>query len=212
MRTSIAQLTYNYIRSHPSIADCLERGLINYSALAREIDTDQGVESTDAVIVACRRYVARKRSKTLQQREKRIKNLLARSKIQVRKNMAVLTIKKTPKTWESLPQLAKEVKRENGDLYVVEGEDVFTVVISSEVIPAAKSIFDRRIISVVKEAAQLSLVFGEQIKTVSGVVAAVYRLLANNDINIREEWSCWTDLVVIIDEADVDKALEALQE
>ena len=210
MRTSIAQLTYSYIRNHPSIADCLERGLINYSALAREIDTDQGVESTDAVIVACRRYVAQKRSKGQQQREKRIKTLLSRSKIQVRENMAVLSIKKTPKTWESLPLLAKEVKRENGDLYVVEGEDVFTIVISSEVIPAAKSIFDRRVLSVTREVAQLSLVFGEQIKTVSGVVASVYRLLASNDINIREEWSCWTDLVVIIDEADVEKALEAL--
>lgn len=210
MRTSIAQLTYNYIRSHPSIADCLQRGLINYSALAREIDTDQGVDSMDAVIVACRRYVARKRSKGQQQKERRIRNLLSRAKIQVRQSMAVLTIKKTPKTWESLSSLAKEVKRENGDLYVVEGEEVFTVVISSDLISTARSIFERRIISVVKGVAQLSLVFGEQIKTVSGVVAAVYRLLASNDINIREEWSCWTDLVVIVDESDVDKALELL--
>lgn len=54
------------------------------------------------------------------------------------------------------------------------------------------------------------MIFDESLETVSGVVASVYRLFAMNDINIREEMSCWTDIMIIIDEQDIGKAMQVL--
>jgi aspartokinase len=56
----------------------------------------------------------------------------------------------------------------------------------------------------------ITMIFDETLETVSGVISNIYRLFAENDINIREEMSCWTDVMVVIDEKDMPRAMQAL--
>ena len=58
--------------------------------------------------------------------------------------------------------------------------------------------------------AQITLIFDERIETTPGVVSFVYSLLASNAVNIREEMSCWTDLLLLLDERDAARAMEVL--
>jgi aspartokinase len=54
------------------------------------------------------------------------------------------------------------------------------------------------------------MVFDERIETTPGVVSFIYGLLSDNGINVQEEMSCWTDLMIIIDEKNAAKAMRVL--
>jgi hypothetical protein len=51
-KESLAEKTRVYIDTHPSIKDCVAKGLINYSSLARMIMKDIGVDNEEAVMIA----------------------------------------------------------------------------------------------------------------------------------------------------------------
>ena len=49
-----------------------------------------------------------------------------------------------------------------------------------------------------------------KIETTSGVVNYIYGLLADKGVNVLEEMSCWTDLMIILEEKDLSKAMAVL--
>ena len=55
-KESLAEKTGIYIDSHPSVKDCVSRGLINYSSLARMIMKDLDLDNEEAVMIACRTF------------------------------------------------------------------------------------------------------------------------------------------------------------
>ena len=204
---NVTRLTQHYIREHPSVADCLDRGLINYSALAREICGTLNVEAFDAVLIACRRYHARHKQQSAHERS--VTTLIKNAKVRVRNKIAVAIIDKE-KMLEKALGVQKLVRKERGDFNLIEGEDVFVIVTNVEYLPVMRDVFGSAVIKVAKELVQITMVFNEKIETTSGVVSHIYRLFAENDINIREEMSCWTDVMVIIDEKDLAKAMQVL--
>ena len=58
-KESLAEKTRIYIDAHPSVKDCVSRGLINYSSLARMIMKDLELDNEEAVMIACRRYASK---------------------------------------------------------------------------------------------------------------------------------------------------------
>ena len=58
MEKNTTEMTNEYINEHPHIKNCLKRGLINYSALARYIAKELDIEkksSKEAILIASRR-------------------------------------------------------------------------------------------------------------------------------------------------------------
>jgi aspartokinase len=204
---SVSRITHKYIREHPSVQDCLERGLINYSALAREICDSTEASSFDAVLVACRRYYQKKRSHV--SREKRIVSLIKKSKVRVRNKIAVATIEKSKGIDKAL-EVQNTVKKENGDFNLIEGEDVFTIITNVEYLPEIKKLFSTGVVKSSTGLAQITMLFGENLEMTPGVLSFIYRMFAEYDINIREEMSCWKDVMVVIDEKDVAKVIQML--
>ena len=89
---TITELTKKYIDSHPSIRDCLTTGLINYSALARQIRDDLNISSKstmEAVLIAARRY-AERAGNGEKLNEKKIREILKGCNVEVRKLTALL--------------------------------------------------------------------------------------------------------------------------
>ena len=204
---SVSRVAQKYIREHPSVSDCLDRGLINYSALAREICKEQSIDAFDAVLIACRRL--RAQNKVRQHHEKKILQLLRGAKVRVKNKIIVIIVDKSANLEKALA-FQKFVRTERGDFNLIEGEHAFTFVTNSDYLPRAKELFEGKIRKVSKDLVQISMLFDENIESVSGVVASIYRLFAENDINIREEMSCWTEVMMIIDEGDMSKAMQAL--
>lgn len=212
MTLSMSRVTQRYIREHPSIADCLERGLINYSALAREICASEQLEGAfDAVLVACRRLRAKHRERSRVQHERKIVSLIRRAKVRVHNKIAVVIVEKPPSLDRAL-QLQKTIREERGDFNLIEGEEVLTLVTNVDYLPRIREMFGSRIKKTTRGLVQITMLFDESLETVSGVVAYVYRLFAEHDINIREEMSCWTDIMVVIDERDIGKAMQVMGE
>ncbi len=204
---SVSRITHKYIREHPSVQDCLERGLINYSALAREICKTTDSESFDAVLVACRRYYQKKKSHV--SREQKIIALMKKSKVRVRNKIAVATIEKG-KGLDKALEIQNFVKKEKGDFNLIEGEDVITMITNVEYIPIIKKTFGMGIIKTSTGLAQITLVFGDNLEMTPGVLSFIYRMFSEYDVNIREEMSCWKDVMVVVDEKDVAKVMQML--
>ena len=207
---SISRVTQRYIREHPSIADCLERGLINYSALAREICEVEKLDGAfDAVLVACRRMHAKQQERSRVQHEKKILGLVKRSKVRIRNKIAVVIIDRPQSLYRAL-ELQKSIRDDRGDFNLIEGEEVITVITNVDYLNKLRDLFGAKIRKMSRGLVQITMIFDESLETVSGVVAYVYRLFAEHDINIREEMSCWTDIMVVIDERDMPKAMQVI--
>ncbi len=204
---NVSRLTHKYIREHPSIADCIDRGLINYSALAREICNSQKIEAFDAVLIACRRYYAKHRTRATH--EKKIFALLRSAKVRVRNKIVVLIVDKG-RTLEKVINLQKLIRGQRGDFNVIEGEDTLTIITNTDFLTEAREAFQGQVRKISKQLIQITMIFDESVETTSGIVANVYRLFAQSNINIREEMSCWTDIIIIIDEVDMPKAMQVL--
>jgi hypothetical protein len=204
---NITRLTQHYIREHPSVADCLDRGLVNYSALAREICQELSVNAFDAVLIACRRYHARHKQQNMH--EKNITSLLKNAKVRVRNRIAVAIVEKE-KMLERALGIQKLVRKQRGDFNLIEGEEVFTIVTNVEYLPVIRDTFGPKVLKITRDLVQITMVFHEKIEAISGVVSHIYRLFAESNINIREEMSCWTDVMVVIDDKDLAKAMQVL--
>ena len=204
---SISRLTHKYIREHPSVQDCLERGLINYSALAREICSGSDDTSFDAVLVACRRYFQKKKNHA--SREQRIINLIKRAKVRVRNKIAVASVDKLRGLDKAL-EIQTLVKKEKGDFNLVEGEDAITFITNIEYLQLIKKTYGSSVLKTSTGLAQISMIFGDNLDMTPGVLAFLYRIFSENDINIREEMSCWKDVMVVVEEKDVSKVMQML--
>lgn len=204
---TISAQAHRYIRERPSVAECLEQGLINHSALARQICAEINLDAFDAVLVACRRY----RSRVSQRRalDRKIQGLMRKAKVRTRNRMAVIIIEKS-RTMDKALAFQKLVREEKGDFHLIEGEDAITIVTNADYLAKAREFFEGRILRINKEVALLSMIFDESVENIPGVVATVYRLLAHHGVNIRQEWSCWTDLLMVIDDKDVARVVQAL--
>lgn len=204
---NLSRIASKYIREHPSVSDCLSRGLINYSALAREICEAEGLRSFDAVLVACRRHYAR--SKVAAAHEKKILSLIQQAKVRVRNKIAVAIVEKS-RSYEKTFGLQDLVRAQRGDFNLIEGEDTFIVVTNSNFVADIKEFFGARVKKITSNLVQITMLFDKKLETTAGVVAHLYRLFAENNINILEEMSCWTDVMIIIDEKDLPRAMDVL--
>lgn len=204
---SISKLTKKYIEEHPSVKECVLNDLINYSALARMICQEYKIKKFDAVLIACRRYFWN--NKASSSHEKEITLLLKNAKLHV-KNKIIVAILERPRDMEIVYLMQKKIRKEKGDLNIIEGEDVLTIITNSKYKELINSEFKSRIIKINQSLVQVTLIFDEKIETTSGVVSHIYSLLSENGINIMEEMSCWTDLMIILEEKDMARAMDIL--
>jgi hypothetical protein len=204
---NITKQTEKYISEHPSIKGCLKKDLINYSELSRQICSELKIDKFDAVLIACRRYFWKIKGEGGHDRS--IINLIKESKIVVRNKIIVAIIEK-PRDMESLYIFQKKVKKEKGDLNIIQGEETVTIITNQSFTNLINETFKSKIIKITQNLVQITMIFDQRIETTSGVVAFVYSLLADNGINVLEEMSCWTDLMIVIDENDLAKSMKVL--
>ena len=205
---NVAQITKKYIREHSSILDCLNDDLINYSALARKICAENKLQAFDAVLMACRRFPQELGRQKRQ--DKDIENLIKRAKTIIRNKMIVATVNKS-NAFQKAVYLQQLIRKEKGDFWLIEGEETLTIITNSEHLGAVQETFGGDLKDVCKHLAQITMVFPKQLMTTVGACAYIFRKFAEHGINIREAMSCWTDMMLVVDELDMVRAMELLQ-
>jgi hypothetical protein len=200
---NITKETEAYVMGRPSLRDCLVAGLVNYSAVSRQLlaDLNWGKKvQLDAVIVALRRL--REKLAKDEPLQKRILSLLRKSRLEVRNKIVVATVDKSL-YYDYLLQLSRKVKKASQRIHIIEGTDAVTIVTDEAFLVDIEKLFGKEIIAIRRDLVQITLRSPETIEELPGVFSYLVSLFAQHGVNIVESMSCWTDTMFVIAEEDV---------
>jgi aspartokinase len=186
---TVAQNVRGYLKNKPYLLEALEKGIVNLSELSRQIQRELKTDDTSAIKAALRRY-SEDLQKHKQKREEKVLQLLKRS------NMAVYDRK-------SVIITGKELSSQTGMKVDLLGKFVYLL---------DRSELPERITTLVKHDNCTMIVVHspEELEATPGVVAFLATLLAEQNVNIIEFISCWTETIIVVKKKDSLKAYEVL--
>ncbi|MEJ5328029.1 MAG: ACT domain-containing protein [Candidatus Bathyarchaeia archaeon] len=185
----IAKTVRSHLQNKPYLLEALEKGIVNLSELARQIQKELKIDNTSAIKAALRRF-AEDLQKHKQKREEKVLQVLKRSGIAVYDRKAVMIT-------------SKELNTKNGMKVDLLGKYVYLL---------DRSDMPERINALVKHDNCTMIVIHspEELEATPGVVAFLTTLLAEQNVNIIEFISCWTETIIVVEKKDSLKAYEVL--
>jgi hypothetical protein len=208
---SITKTVEKYLQEHPTIKDCLKKGLINYSALARIVakDTDLDIKKNfDALLIASRR--AHSKIKLERSSSDKILAVLKQSRIEIKNKIVVFVLEKSAPD-RMLIDIEAKIKAKEEVFHLVEGASAITLITVEDFGKEIKRVFKNYILEETSELVEVVLKSPPAIEETAGIMGHLYSLLGENGINIVETMSCWTDTLFVIHEKDLGKAMELLK-
>jgi len=181
-----------YIKRKPCLQEALEKGVINYSALARLLSRE-GAGSFDAVKAALRR-IGRNLAAERKMSGRKVLEVLRGSRLEVRNRVMVVTTRE---------------KMDVDAIASAKGSSGFTYIVDQSF---SNSLGRNHVIKIRKNLAVISITSPEKVEETPGVVSYLLSTLAAEDINVVEFFSCYRDTVLVFDEGDVAKAFDVLSE
>ena len=169
-KLSFTRIARRYLTEHASVRDCLLRGLINYSALAREIADLYQVENVDALQIACRRFRSQ-REDSQGSSEAIVRKLVREAKIRVRNKIAVVTIAK-PDDLEQIYSFQTTVRRARGDFNLIEADEAMTIVVSQDWVNEITKRFSSKVKKTSSGLVQIAMIFDRRIEITPGDAGA----------------------------------------
>jgi aspartokinase len=186
---TIAQNVRSHLQNKPYLLEALEKGIVNLSELARQIQEELKIGNTSAVKAALRRF-SEELQKHKQKREEKVLQVLKRSAIAVydRKAVTITTKDINTKTGMKVDLLDKYI-------YLLDRADL-----------------PKRFNALVKHDNCTMIVMHspEELEATPGVVAFLTTLLAEQNVNMIEFISCWTETIIVVEKKDSLKAYEVL--
>ena len=186
---TIAKNVRDHLKNKPYLLEALEKGIVNLSELSRQIQKELKTDDTSAIKAALRRY-SEELQKHKQKREEKVLHLLKRSSIVVYDRKAVMITGKefTSKAGMKVDLLDKFV-------YLLDRNDM-----------------PQRVNALIKHDNCTMIVIHspEELEATPGVVAFLATLLAEQNVNIVEFISCWTETILVVEKKDSLKAYEVL--
>jgi len=186
---TIAQNVRSYLRNKPYLLEALEKGIVNLSELSRQIQEELKTGNTSAVKAALRRF-SEELQRHKQKREEKVLQVLKRSGMAVYDRKSVVITNR-----EIDVKNALKVDLLNKHVYLLDRSDL-----------------PERISTLVKhENCTMIVVHSpEELEATPGVVAFLATLLAEQNVNIIEFISCWTETILVVEKKDSLKAYEVL--
>ena len=195
---NLTQKTKEYIDQHVAVKACLRKGLINYSALARDISKKIGQEdSFDAILVASRRYVDQL---VFKDQEKHILALLKKSKVKMRTGLCRVILE--PHTHMSDHFVP---------LHFIKGSTGITILTEEENHRELRRMYEHNILDTRKGLAEVVVVSSKDTDDTIGVTAYISTILASNDVNILTTFGSYKEDIFIIEEKDLSKVLKIFE-
>ncbi|MCW4054645.1 MAG: ACT domain-containing protein [Candidatus Bathyarchaeota archaeon] len=177
------------MQNKPYLLEALEKGIVNLSELSRQIQEELQIGNTSAVKAALRRF-SEELQKHKQKREEKVLLVLKRSSMAVydRKSVIITTKEISTKTGMKVDLLGKVV-------YLLDRSDM-----------------PERASALVKHDNCTMIVVHspEELEATPGVVAFLTTLLAEQNVNIIEFISCWTETIIVVEKKDSLKAYQVL--
>ena len=211
-----AQLVKEEIASSLFVNEALKKGLINYSALARELLPKIKIKNKKAnfssVLIAIQRYYDEVNEKKSNETE--LKKIISKSELIVKNKIISFTFERNKKVMGLINTISSEIRWDLGDiLFFIQGAGEVTVIFNRKNLFK----FDKlksNIIEKKESLAILSLRESDEMenysKDVKGFLAFLTSTLADNNINIIDIASTYKQIIFVLDEKDVISAYEIL--
>lgn len=186
---TIAEEVRNHLKNKPYVLEALEKGIVNLSELSRQIQKELKIDNMIAIKAALRRF-SEELQRRKHKREEKALSLLKESTITLHDgNSVVVTSKPLENEGRIKVNLGGQFVylTDKNSLGKIDGilqkhENCVVIVIHSPV----------------------------ELEVTPGVVAFLTSLLAEQNINIIEFISCWTDTIIVVDKKDSLKTYEVL--
>lgn len=204
---SIAQLVEEEVLAQPFLADALQRGIVNYGAVADEIlpkvqrHTKRLVRHA-AVMMALRRFAEK-----LEEREPPIPRF-DQSEITIRSNLFELTVQNTTKAFEIIHDYRRNVRHEEGEfLTVTQGLHEMTLISNKQHLAAFKELLTKEgIKNITEELSLVTIKIPPDAFGTPGYFYALTKAFAWENVNIIEIVSTLTEMTFALHDRDVPRA------
>ena len=209
MVNSISKTVQGLVDEDLSLQDALQRNYANYSAIARmfkpKIKDEIGEEvNIESIITAVKR--AKVNYRILQGK---ITKVIAGSGLNIRTDMAKVSVEKTKGNLEKIRRLLSTFSAEF--LQVLEGNSVITLISDINSFNKIISIFVKKdIIDQKKNLSTIIIKSPDEITSTPGCVQAFYNAVSRRHINIEETMSCYTETILVLAMDDISKTFAAL--
>lgn len=192
----------DYLAARPATVESLRLGIVNYSALAREIGPPS---ARDALVQALRRYQARlKRERST---EDRLARVLQKVEVVIRTNVTLFQLTRTLSDGERHKLLER---RKEGFLHVFEGETRSIVACSSDSLHELPSSIRSGGISV-PSLAQVAIRHSSDVAKLPGVLARLLGVLAQHDVLVVETVTCVGEQLLYVESRDVQRIMGLIE-
>ena len=204
------------IKKKPFLESALVEGLINLSALARQLKPDiekkVGKEVNDsAVIMALNRLVPRLELMSTMKFKKVVENI---GDIIVRSNLADIAYANSNTLFEKQAILLDRV-RSMKDVFCTFSQGIYetTLVVSNSIIDLVEEIFkDETLIAKSDNLSSITVKLPSDNTACPGVYYYIFKELAWDNINIMEVISTTNEFTVVVSDTDIHRAFTILME
>ncbi len=191
---SISDTVKAYLKNKPYTMEALEKGIVNYSALARLVQEELGIRNYQAIKAAIRRY-AGQREALRGSIELRAMKVLKENRIALLDGVHVIISREDI----GIDNDAK-VKIDEYYVYLTRKDTLKTL---------GKKAKDN-LVKVRDNCSAVIIYSEENIEGASGVIAFLASLLAEQNINVIEFISCYTETIFVVSREDALRSYELL--
>ena len=202
------RLVEKFLETDPVIRKGLQRGIINSRALARFIQQADGVDaSPDAIVGIIRRYPVTEREPPANREGFRELELVVRS------GVGDLILENTAGTMKRIAEFSGSIKSTRGEnLRVVVGVRAIRIVADQRALSQFRESFlDKDVLRFATNLAEISILLPPTASGLKGYFARVTSELALNDVDVHGIMCSSLETILLVDEKDAAKGLEALQ-
>ncbi len=191
---SVAEDVRLYLKNRPYVLDNLEKGLVNTSQLSRMIGKELGIRKLYAIKGAVRRY-SDQLSKSKRRREEGIMKVLKGSSLTLFDNASLLVTDKDI-------QVKKVASVSLGSKHII--------IVNKDMFKEALRKNKRSIVNSQENCSVIVLNSPTDVQSIPGVAALQASILAEQNINVLEFFSCFEDTIIVVNRADALRTYEVL--
>ena len=192
---SVSDTVRMYLKNKPYMVEALNAGIVNYSSLARIIQRDLRIRQYHAVKAALRRHAAELMEKELGI-EKHAVSILKRSTITIQEGVTVIIA---------------DAELGIGSGSKMRLSDYYMYLVNGRI--STKSLGKRlaqHVVKVHEDSSAITIHSEERLESIPGFVAFIASILAEQNINIVEFVSYYTETLIVVGRNDAIKSHELL--
>lgn len=213
--TTVPELVEDIVGKSPFLEEGLSKGIINLSSLARIIQPQIQQKlmkdiKPGAIMMALKRLSKKIKPTNNQRLSSVLKNI---SDITVRSNISEFAFDNSSSLLEKQRQLLEKISSEKNNFFTFSsGVYETSLFVSQNLEILVKKIFqDEKLRYNMKDLSAITLILPKEAVFVPGVYYSVLKALAWEGINFVEVVSSYTELTIILQNSNVDKAFSVLK-